>query len=127
MITKDGKVLLAKRKNSHGEGEYSFPGGHLEYGELFEACAKRETKEETGINIANIKFQYLANIKKYGETHYVHIGLTADWEQGNPEILEPEKSGPWEWYELNNLPSPIFESCRLAVEAEVTGQKMFDS
>jgi 8-oxo-dGTP diphosphatase len=26
-ILKDGKVLLAKRKNAHGEGSYAFPGG----------------------------------------------------------------------------------------------------
>ena len=127
MITKDGKVLLAKRKNSHGQGEYSFPGGHLEFGESFEDCAKRETKEETGIDIQNIRFQYLANIKKYGNTHYVHIGLEADWKLGVPELLEPNKSEQWEWYEINNLPTPIFESCLLALKARMTGQHMFDS
>ena len=41
MILKDGKILLGKRKNSHGSGEYAFPGGHLEYMESFEGCAKR--------------------------------------------------------------------------------------
>ena len=71
MIFKNGKVLLSKRKGSHGEGEYSFPGGHLEYMESFEDCAVREVQEECGIKIKNINFLYLTNIKKYAPKHYV--------------------------------------------------------
>lgn len=28
-IMKDGKVLLGKRKNAHGDDDWCFPGGHL--------------------------------------------------------------------------------------------------
>ena len=49
MILKNGKVLLSKRKGSHGEGEFAFPGGHLEYMEGFADCARREVQEEYGI------------------------------------------------------------------------------
>jgi 8-oxo-dGTP diphosphatase len=56
MIFKDGKVLLGKRKSSHGDGEYAWPGGHMEYMESFEECAKRETMEETGMQIRNVRF-----------------------------------------------------------------------
>ncbi len=127
MIFKDGKVLFAKRRSSHGEGEYAFPGGHLEFGESYEDCAKRETKEESGISIQNIEFQLLANIKTYSGKHYVHIGLIAEWEAGEPKVLEPNKSETWHWYALDNLPEPMFEPCRLAIESYHTQKQYFDS
>src|SRR6266404_980268 len=88
MILKDGKVLMTKRKGSHGEGEYAFPGGHLEFGESFEECAVRETSEESGIEIKDVRFQYIANIMKYGGKQYIQIGLKADWKAGKPQLLE---------------------------------------
>ncbi|MDP2637065.1 MAG: NUDIX domain-containing protein [bacterium] len=121
MILKDGKILLAKRKTSHGAGEYAFPGGHLEYMEMFEDCARRETKEECGIAIQNIRFQFVANLKLYAPKHYTHIGMIADWESGEPEILEPEKAEEWGWYELDKLPQPMFKSCELALESYRNG------
>ena len=128
MIIKDGKVLMTKRKGSHGAGEYSFPGGHLEYMESFEDCAIRETREECGLEIKNIKFLYTTNVKKYAPKHYVHIGFVADWASGEPKTLEPEKAGEWNWFDLNDLPKePIFEFCKLAFEAYKTGKKYCSS
>ena len=127
MILKDKKVLLAKRKGSHGEGEFAFPGGHLEFGESFEQCARRETKEETGIEIDNVRFQFLANVKKYVGKHYVHVGLLADWKSGEAKVLEPDYSESWNWYSLNNLPSPIFEMCKLSFESLKNKKIYFDS
>ncbi len=71
-IRKDGKVLLGKRKNTHGEGDWCFPGGHLEFNETWEDCAIRETKEETGIKIKNIRLATATNdiFKKEGK-HYI--------------------------------------------------------
>ena len=63
MIFKDGKVLLGKRKGSHGVGEYAWPGGHMEYMESFEGCAKQETMEETGVEIENLRFLRVMNLK----------------------------------------------------------------
>lgn len=121
MILKEGKVLLGKRKNSHGDGQYAFPGGHLEYMESFEECALREIAEECGIEVKNIRFHYLANIKLYAPKHYCHIGLVADWVSGEPQVLEPEKSENWGWFPLDALPSPMFEACRMAIESYKTG------
>jgi 8-oxo-dGTP diphosphatase len=121
MILKGSKVLLGKRKGSHGEGEYGFPGGHLEYMESFEECALRETREEAGVEITNIRFQFLANVMSYAPKHYVQIGIIADWKSGEPQLLEPEKFESWNWYELTELPSPIFEMAMQGIESFKTG------
>ena len=51
IVVKDGKVLIGRRKDS---GLICGPGGHIEIGETPEEAAIRETREEFGINIANI-------------------------------------------------------------------------
>ncbi len=126
MIFKDEKVLLCKRKGSHGEGTYAFPGGHLEYLESFENCARRETQEESGIEIQDIKFQFLANVGKYAPKHYVHIGLLANWKSGEPKVLEPERADFWNWFDLKELPTPLFEMCELAFDSYRTGKNYYD-
>lgn len=126
MIFKDDKVLMSRRKGSHGEGEWSFPGGHLEYMESFADCAKRETREECGIEITNIRFQFLANVIKYAPKHYVHVGLIADWQAGDPQVLEPHKAEFWQWVDLDNIPQPLFYMCKLSFDSLKTSQKYFD-
>lgn len=127
MIIQAGKVLLGKRQGSHGEGEYAFPGGHLEHMESFEDCARREVLEECGVEIENICFQFVANVKTYAPKHYVHIGLFADWKRGEPERLEPDSCESWAWYDLGDLPQPLFEMARLAIESHRSGRVYYDS
>lgn len=127
LVFKKGKVLLTKRKGSHGTGEYAFPGGHLEFGESFADCAKRECREEAGIEIKNIKFLRLLNLKKYAGKHYVDIGLTAEWKSGEPEVLEPDKTEEWGWYDLDKLPKPMFKTIESYKEALKTGKNFFDA
>ena len=49
----DDLIILGKRKNAHGDGEWAPPGGHLEFGETPIECAIRELKEETGLILQN--------------------------------------------------------------------------
>ena len=125
-VFKNGKVLLSKRKGSHGAGEYASPGGHLEFGESIIECAKRECREETGIEIKNVRFLRLSNLKQYAGKHYIDIGLAADWKSGKPKVLEPEKAESWDWYDLNNLPKPLFGTIKAYLKALKTGKNFFD-
>ena len=78
VIIKDGKVLLGKRKNSHGTGSWCPPGGHLEFMETIEACASRETMEETGVKIKNIKKPvFTEDFFIEEDKHYITMLVTA--------------------------------------------------
>lgn len=127
VILKEGKILLGKRKNAAGEGEYACPGGNLEHMESIVACARRETAEETGIEIGNIRLLCLANVTAYGKKHYMSLMMAADWVAGEPRVMEPEKCEGWEWYDPERLPSPIFSTVPAAVEALQTGRIFFDA
>ena len=126
LLFKDGKVLFGKRKGAHGAGDYAGPGGHLDYMESFEDCAKRETLEECGVNIKNVRFLNLANINQFYPKHYVHISVAAEWESGELKNMEPDKCESWDWYDLENLPENLFLQARLGVESYKTGKNYFD-
>lgn len=109
IIRKEGKVLLGRRKNAHGEGAWCFPGGHLEFNESWEDCAIRETKEETDISLKNIRFITATNdIFPDEGKHYITIFMLADYASGELKIMEPDKCEKWEWFNWNNLPEPLF-------------------
>lgn len=71
ILEKDGKILLGKRHPDpdkadsafRSAGEWSLPGGKLEWGESFENGAIREVKEETGITIKDPKVISVHNCK----------------------------------------------------------------
>lgn len=125
MIFKEGKVLMGKRKGKHGAGEFAWPGGHLEYMETIEECARREVREEAGIEICNIRLLRVMNLMEYPPTHFVDIGLVANWLSGEPIVMEPDSCENWDWYELDSLPSPLFASIPSYVEAYRTGNLLF--
>ena len=110
IIRKDDKVLLGKRRGSHGEGTWAFPGGHLEMGESIEDCARREVAEETGIKIKNLQKGIFTNDIFSPEKHYVTLFMVCDYDSGEVETLEPEKCEGWEWFAWDNLPTPLFLS-----------------
>ena len=67
-------------------GTWAFPGGHLEYGETFDACAKREVLEETGLPVVRIQFLAATNDFMPSEgKHYVTVFMGCMIEGQNKE------------------------------------------
>lgn len=111
IICKEERVLLGKRKGAHGSGSWAFPGGHLEFNESFEACARREVLEETGLTIRNVRPAVFTNdLFEKEQRHYVTLFILADYDGGRPELKEPDKCEAWEWFAWNQFPEPLFLS-----------------
>lgn len=108
IIIKDNKILLGKRKGSHGSGYYAPPGGHLEFKETVEDCAIRELAEETDLKSLSMKLGPWTQDIIDGEKHYITLFTIITKFEGNPQLLEPEKCEGWDWYSWDNLPSPLF-------------------
>lgn len=98
VLNERAELLLTKRslwEDDH-KGAWVIPGGHVDKGETFEEAAKRELREETGINIDN-----LTNDGKFFD--FTHVGTYVDkkvniqyfclrlMHQGDVEILLDEK------------------------------------
>ena len=98
IVIKDGKVLLGKRINAHGAGTWQFPGGHLEFGETIEACARREVFEETRLRISHLRMgPYTNDYFEAEDKHYVTLYMLADYQAGELTRNEPHKCERWEW------------------------------
>jgi 8-oxo-dGTP diphosphatase len=103
----DKALLLGMRKGSHGAGTWSFPGGHLEYGEGIQECASRELFEETGIRLPPSAFkkvsftnttfpddEYASGKPKQYVTLYMRALTMLDFA---PDTKETEKCAGWLW------------------------------
>ena len=66
IINKDNGILLQKRADN---GFWGLPAGSMELGESFEACARREVMEETGLVMDKME---LFATESGSETHYVY-------------------------------------------------------
>lgn len=112
ILNSKNEVLLGLRNSAHGSGEWSFPGGHLEFGETIFDTAKREVKEETDLDVEQFELVSVFDEMRYIESdnkHYLNVSVVAHYDGGEPKNMEPHKCERWEWFSLDDLPENLFE------------------
>jgi 8-oxo-dGTP diphosphatase len=110
LTNEDGKVLLGKRKGSHGAGTWGFVGGHLEPGEDPRQACRRELKEETGITLFGELRPVGFTLNEFlsGERYIDLIFLVPEACTVEPALMEPNKCEGWKWFNWDELPEPLF-------------------
>ncbi|MDO8513472.1 MAG: NUDIX domain-containing protein [bacterium] len=108
ILNDKAELLLMKRISPNGPGTWSPAGGHLEFGEAFDDCVRREAKEEWGIDVGNIRLLGLTNDIYQANKHSVTLHFACSITKGEPTITEPHNFTEIGWFKLNNLPSPLF-------------------
>jgi hypothetical protein len=53
--------------------------------------------------------------------------MVADWDSGEPKVMEPDKQDSWGWYAIDNLPQPLFAAMPEVIEAYETGKSFFEA
>ena len=118
---KENNVLVIKRRNPPRKGQWSIPGGKQKLGETWQDTAKREVREETGIEIRLIGLVDVVDAiieddkkNKNGKInrgplrkktnvayHYTLIDCAAYWESGS--LMAGSDATEAEWWPIDRL------------------------
>ena len=111
LITNGRKLLLA-RKAAFPQGRFSALAGFVEPGEMLEDTIVRETREEVGVEIRNIRY---FGSQPWPFPHSLMIAFTAEYAGGKiqPDGVEIEEAHWFDAEQLPKLPPPISISRRL--------------
>jgi 8-oxo-dGTP diphosphatase len=106
IIFDDDQVLLAERAGEPLKGWWSIPGGLVETGETIEAALRRETLEETGLEI-DILYRFdlferiMRDAEERAEYHYVLVDYVCRVAGG--EMRAGDDVSRLEWVSISQM------------------------
>ncbi len=95
------KILLGKGINFRG-GFYSLIAGYADVGESLEATVVREVKEETGLDVKNIRYYKSSPWPVSGS---LMIGFVAEADDRQPITIDPKEISDAGWFSRDELPA----------------------
>jgi NAD+ diphosphatase len=100
VAVRNGNQILLARSKRYKKKMYSVLAGFVEPGENLEECLRREVKEETGVEVRNIRY---FGSQPWPFPDSLMIAFTADYAGGEINI-DTREIVDAEWFTGNNLP-----------------------
>lgn len=97
----DGAVLLVRRGKPPRLGQWSLPGGAQHLGETAEAAARREVREETGVELGPLHLCAVVDAITPGAEpdrpryHYTIVDYCAEWAAGEARAMDDAAAVAW--------------------------------
>lgn len=123
VMEKDGKILLAQRRQGDAlGGKWEFPGGKIEPGETPEQCLRRELKEEFGVEtrigdfVCSSKFEYKhlpVELLVYRAVH-----LFGEFRLNEHDRIEWVAPGDLAKYDLSSADIPVVDVLLRGLKAD---------
>jgi NAD+ diphosphatase len=107
-ITRNSEILLVRARNFRGS-YFGLVAGFVETGESLEECVRREVREETGLEVRNIRY---FGSQPWPYPFGLMVGFTAEYAGGELR-LQTEELCDGGWFTRDNLP-PIPDKASLA-------------
>ena len=101
-------VLLIKRKNDPYKNCWAFPGGFINMEESADEAAKRELKEETGLEVENVEqLKAYSSPNRDPRERVITIAFIA--ESKIKEVKGGDDAKEANWFDISNLPTLAFD------------------
>lgn len=107
------RVLLLQRATGIHAGQWTSPGGKVDFGETARAAACRELKEEIGITVHPDTLQqgmFIDHIEVENGHHFagpIFLKTVYKNEEFEPKNMEPDKHSDMRWFPLDALPDNL--------------------
>jgi 8-oxo-dGTP diphosphatase len=118
IVIHNNRVLMVRRRVSEGQLSWQFPAGEVEPGEAREDAAVRETKEETGLDVAAVK---LIGERIHPKTGRLMSYTVCKVVGGTAYVADTEELAELAWVALADIPTYVpyglFEPVRQHLDA----------
>ncbi|MBI5151460.1 MAG: NUDIX hydrolase [Candidatus Pacebacteria bacterium] len=107
MLNERKEVLFIRRAAMPQQGWWSLPGGYVDWGERLEQTAKREVKEETGLDVSTITFFRLYDNPARDLDGRQNIGHCFIATYQGVLTANEEEATDIQWFPLHQLPENV--------------------
>jgi 8-oxo-dGTP diphosphatase len=100
-VRQSGRTLMLRKARGHQKGKWNGLGGKAEPGEMPEACAVREVREEAGLEVEELDYRGLVVFPRFDGTNDWYVWIYLATARGEPRAGD---EGELAWIDDERLP-----------------------